>query len=135
MNALETCYCRKLVILFNSTLDTYIALCLPSWNAGKHPKNSIKDIEGTKIVFHVKSTTQQYIVYTSDKVLGVCTSPGGIDVSPWTHQAAIGLHCGTPSIECVPTLIPQMQRAYEQIAPRNKPKTDIYVYIEWHRAT
>ena len=60
-------------------------------------KDSIKEIDRTNKVFHVKVLLNE-IWITVDMVLGVCTCPQGSDGLPCTHQAAIGLHCGTPSI-------------------------------------
>ena len=127
-DTMEAYYCRKLLSVSNNRLDTYIALRFQGLNAAKVPKDSIKEIDGTNKVFHVRSTTQRDVVYTVDMVLGVCSCPQGSDGSPCTHQAAISLHCGTPSINCVPTLVPEIRRVYAQIALGNKAATDISFY-------
>ena len=71
-DTMEAYYCRKLLSVSNNRLDTYIALRFQSLNDAKVPKDSIKEIDGTNKVFHVRSTTQRDVVYTVDMVLGVC---------------------------------------------------------------
>ena len=128
---LESYYCRKMLSVSNNRLDTYVALRFQGLNAKKVPKDSIEEVDTGKF-YHVKSTSQRGVVYAVDMMVGVCTCPQGIDGSPCTHQAAIAIHYGTPSINCIPTLAPQIRRIYAQIALGEKAVTSISFYAGIH---
>ena len=48
--------------------------------------------------------------------IGRCTCPQGMDGSPCSHQAAITLNFGSPSVNCIPTLDPEGKRKLAYIA-------------------
>ena len=66
-DTMEAYYCRKLLSVSNNRLDTYIAHHFQGCNSSE---GYIKEIDGTNKEFHVRSTTQQDVVYTVDMVLG-----------------------------------------------------------------
>ena len=128
---LESYYCRKLLSVSNNRLDTYVALRFQGLNAKKVPKESIEEVDKGKC-YHVKSTSQRGVAYVVDMLVGVCTCPQGLDGSPCKHQAAIAIHYGTPSINCIPTLAPQIRRIYAQIALGKEAVTSLSFYAGIH---
>ena len=64
--------------------------------------------------------------------VGVCTCPQGIDGSPCSHQAAISIHYGTASINCIPTIAPSIRQIYAQIALGVKATTNLSFYVGLH---
>ena len=115
---LESYYCRKLLNVSNNTLDTYVTLRFQGLNANKVPKESIEEVDKGKC-YHVKSTSERGVAYVVDMLVGVCTCPQGLDGSPCKHQAAIAIHYGTPSINCIPALAPRFA-AYMPKLPLGK---------------
>ena len=128
---LESYYCRKLLSVSNNRLDSYIALRFQGLHAAKIPKENIIETE-CKNVYHVKSKTDQSITYTVDMTVGVCTCPQGIDGSPCSHQAAVSIHYGTASINCIPTIAPNVRQIYAQIALGEKATSSISFYANLH---
>ena len=108
-----------------------MALRFQGLNAQKVPKESIEEVDKGKF-YHVKSTSQRGVAYEVDMMVGVCTCPQGIDGSPCTHQAAIAIHFGTPSINCIPTLSPHIRRIYAQIALGKEAVTNSSFYAGLH---
>ena len=131
---LESYYCRKLLSVSNNRLDSYIALRFQGLHAAKIPKESVVET-GYKNVFTVKSKTDRTISYTVDMTVGVCTCPQGIDGSPCSHQAAVSIHYGTASINCIPTIAPNVRQIYAQIALGERAATDISFYASLHSCT
>ena len=95
------------------------------------PKESIEEVDKGKC-YHVKSTSERGVAYVVDMLVGVCTCPQGLDGSPCKHQAAIAIHYGTPSINCIPTLAPQIRRIYAQIALGKEAVTSLSFYAGIH---
>ena len=64
--------------------------------------------------------------------VGVCNCPQGVDGSPCTHQAAVVLYYGTPSINCIPSLSPHVRRIYARIALGEKAEENTSFYAGLH---
>lgn len=52
----------------------------------------------------VGSKTQHGVVYLVDMKHGLCNCEAGQDGSACSHQAAVVLHFGVSSINCIPTM-------------------------------
>ena len=127
----ENYYCRKLLSISNNRLDTYVALRYQGLYSKKISKDGITEIENDA-VYTVNSSTQRGVFYTVDMTVGVCTCPQGVDGSPCTHQAAVVLHYGTPSINCIPSLSPHVRRIYARIALGEKAEEKTSFYAGLH---
>ena len=95
------------------------------------PKESIEEVDKGEC-YHVKNTSERGVAYVVDMLVGVCTCPQGLDGSPCKHQAAIAIHSGTPSINCIQTLAPQIRRIYTQIALGKEAVTSFSFYVGIH---
>ena len=130
-DTLESYHCRKLISVSNNRLDSYIALKFKGLHAAKISKECIQETE-CKNVYIVQSKTDRTMSYTLDMIVGVCTCPQGIDGSPCSHQAAVSIHYGRASINCIPTISPKVRQIYAQIALGDKASTNISFYGSLH---
>ena len=130
-DTLESYHCRKLISVSNNRLDSYIALKFKGLHAAKISKECIQQTE-CKNVYIVQSKTDRTMSYTVDMIVGVCTCPQGIDGSPCLHQAAVSIHYGRASINCIPTISPKVRQIYAQIAIGDKASTNISFYGSLH---
>ena len=128
---LESYYCRKLLSISNNRLNNYISFRFQGLHATTIPKNNIVETSH-KNVFVVKSKSERGVVYTVDMSVGVCTCPQGMDGSPCSHQAAVAINYDKASINCIPTLAPNVRQIYATIALGVKADKNPAFYASLH---
>ncbi len=111
---MERYYQSKLLSVAHTRVDRYISVRFQGLNAKLYTKENIKKLSTGQ--FSVPSKTDRGVTYHVDMDIGVCTCPQGRDGSPCSHQAAVVIHYGSPSVNCIPTMDPKGKRKLAFIA-------------------
>ena len=111
---MERYYQSKLLSVAHSRVDRFISLRFQGLHARAYSKEAIKQL--TKSQYSVPSKTERGVIYHVDMEIGICTCPQGQDGSPCSHQAAVVINFGSPSINCIPTMDPEGKRKLAYIA-------------------
>ena len=78
---------------------------------------------------------QREVKYWVDMCIGQCTCPQGKDGSPCSHQAAIVLHYGSPSVNCIPVMDPKAKQKLAYIAHGEEALKDFSFYCTLNQST
>ena len=97
-------YKSKLLSIAHTRVDHFISLRYQGLNAKQYSKDSITTLSDNTL--SVPSKTEKGIKYWVDMCIGQCTCPQGKNGSPCSHQMAIVLHYGSPSVNCIPVMDP-----------------------------
>ena len=111
---MERYYQSKLLSVAHSRVDRFISLRYQGLNAKAYDKEQIQQL--ARHQFSVISRTEKNVTHLVDMQIGICTCPQGQDGSPCSHQAAVIIHFGSPSVNCIPTLDPIGKRMLAYIA-------------------
>lgn len=111
---MERYYQSKLLSVANSRLDRFISLRYQGLTAKAYAKDVIQKL--SESCFSVPSKTERGVYYYVDMEVSVCTCPRGLDGSPCSHQAAVVLHFGNPSVNCIPALDAEGKKKLAYIA-------------------
>ena len=68
-----------------------------------------------------------------DMQLGTCSCIAGQDGSPCSHLAAVVRHYHIPSVNCIPTLVPEVRQQLAAIAMGSKAIQDQQFYSGLHQ--
>ncbi len=123
---MERYYQGKIISIAHSRVDRFISLRYQGLNAKAYCKDIITDI--SKGCFEVPSKTERGVVYHVDMAIGVCTCRQGQDGSPCSHQAAVALNFGCPTVNCIPVLDPEGKRRLAFIAYGKDAVQDLSFY-------
>ena len=111
---MERYYKSKLLSIAYTRVDRFISLRYQGLNAKQYSKDSITKLSDS--TFSVPSKTERGVKYWVDMSIGQCTCPQGKDGSPCSHQAAIVLHYGSLSVNCIPVMDPTAKQKLAYIA-------------------
>ena len=83
--------------------------------------------------FLVDSLSERGVKYLVDMQLGTCSCIAEQDGSPCSHQAAVVRHYHIPSVNCIPTLVPEVRQQLAAIAMGSKAIQDQQFYSGLHQ--
>jgi len=83
-------------------------------------------------VYSVPNKTQRDVKHWVDINIGQCTCEKGKDGSPCSHQVAIVLHYGSPSVNCIPVMDPKGKQQLAYIA-YGEAALQVNLYLISHR--
>ena len=107
---LELYYTRKLLSVAHNRINRYVSLKYQGINCARIGFDKIQVHDEAEQTYLVESQTERGVKYLVDMSVGVCSCTAGQDGSPCSHQAAVVRHYGVPSINCIPTLSPQIRQ-------------------------
>jgi len=123
---MERYYQSKLLSIAHSRVDRYISLRYQGLNSKQYAKDSIVQIQHG--IYSVPSKTERGIKHWVDMNVGQCTCEKGRDGSPCSHQAAIVLYFGSPSVNCIPVMDPKGKQTLAYIAHGEDAVQDLSFY-------
>ena len=94
----------------HNRIDRYVSLKYQGINCARIGFDKIQVHDEAEQTYLVESQTERGVKYLVDMSVGVCSCTAGQDGSPCSHQAAVVRHYGVPSINCIPTLSPQIRQ-------------------------
>ena len=110
----------------HSRVDCYISLQYQGLNSKQYAKDSIVEVQHG--VYSVPSKTERGVKHWVDMNIGQCSCEQGKDGSPCSHQAAIVLHFGSPSVNCIPVMDPKGKQTLVYIAHGEAAVRDLSFY-------
>ena len=123
---MERYYQSKLLSVAHTRVDRFVSVQYQGLNAKQYSKDSITKLSDS--TFSVASKTERGVRYWVDMCIGWCTCPQGKDGSPCSHQGAIVLYFGSPSVNCIPVMDPEGKQKLAYIAHGNEALQDLNFY-------
>jgi len=123
---MERYYQSKLLSIAHSRVDHFVPLQYQGLNSKQYAKDSIVQMQHG--IYSVPSKTQRGVKHWVDMNIGQCTCEKGRDGSPCSHQAAIVLYFGSPSVNCIPVMDPKGKQKLAYIAHGDAALKDLSFY-------
>ena len=119
-------YQSRLLSVAHSRVDLFIVLHYQGLHARAYSKEHIQQLKISQ--FSVPSRTEKDATYNVDMQIDICTCPQSQDGSPCSYQAAVAIHFGCPSVNCISTLDPTGKRTLTYIAHGEDATQDLSFY-------
>ena len=130
---LELYYIRKLLSVAHNRIDHYISLKCHRLRCVSIAHEHIRSLDENNLTFLVDSLSERGVKYLVDMHLGTCSCTAGQDGSPCSHQAAVVRHHHIPSVNCIPTLVPEVRQQLAAIVMGSKAMRDQQFYSCLHQ--